>query len=110
MEIAVILSNLARHSTYIRGTASHLLSHVRTNMDMIGPHLLPNEIDQLNSDLAGAVTAVSSLQQEVLTLQTEVERVRWHFIHCPHDFTSTMGVTIWVIRLIASKYLLFSNP
>ena len=75
MEAAIILSNLARHSAYIKGTTSFLLSHVRTNVDMIGPHLLPNEIDRLNSDLSGAVSAVSSLQEQVLTLQTEINAV-----------------------------------
>ena len=80
MEAAIILSNLARHSAYIKGTASYLLSHVRTNRDMIGPHLLPNEIDRLNSDLSSAVSAVSSLREEVLTLQTEVNAVSgWVF-------------------------------
>ena len=71
----MILSNLTRHSTYIKATTTYLLSHVRTNVDMIGPHLLPNEIERLNSDLSEAVAAVSSLQDEVLTLQSEVNLV-----------------------------------
>lgn len=75
MEAAFILSNLARHSTYIKATATHLLSHVRSNEDMIGPHLLPNERERLTSDLSGAAAAVSSLQEEVLTLQREVNLV-----------------------------------
>ena len=79
MEAAFILSNLARHSTYIKATATHLLSHVRSNEDMIGPHLLPNERERLTSDLSGAAAAVSSLQEEVMTLQREVNLVGW----CP---------------------------
>lgn len=78
MEAAFILSNLARHSAYIKATATHLLSHVRSNEDMIGPHLLPNERDRLTSDLSEAATAVSSLQDEVLTLQREVNLVGPH--------------------------------
>ena len=75
MEAAFILSNLARHSTYIKATATHLLSHVRSNEDMIGPHLLLNERERLTSDLSGAAAAVSSLQAEVLALQREVNLV-----------------------------------
>ena len=75
LEAAVILSNLSRHSAYIKATTSYLLSHVRTNMNTIGPHLLPNERDRLNSDLSGAVAAVSSLREEMLSLQTELHSV-----------------------------------
>ena len=75
MEAAVILSNLARHSSYIKATTSYLLAHVRTDADMIGPHLLSDDIEKLNSDLSGAVTAVSSLHDEVLSLEIEVQRV-----------------------------------
>ena len=48
MEAAVILSNLARHSAYIKATTSYLLSHVRTNQDMIGPHLLSADVERLD--------------------------------------------------------------
>ena len=76
MEAAFILSNLSRHSTYIKSTATHLLSHVRSNEDMIGSYLQPNERERLTSNLSEAVAAVSSLRDEVLTLQREVNLVR----------------------------------
>ena len=66
---------LACHSSYIKATAIHLLSHIRSDQDMIGPHLLPNERERLTSDLSGAVAAVHSLQDEVLMLKREVNSV-----------------------------------
>jgi hypothetical protein len=42
-------------------------------------HLLPDERERLTSDLSGAAAAVLSLQDEVLTLQREVNLVNIHY-------------------------------
>ena len=110
MEVAVILSNLARHSAYIKGTTSYLLAHVRTNVDMIGPHPLPIEIDRLNSDLSGTVSAVSSLQEEVLILQTEINAVRFGDRRWQYSRMSLIQTSINQIRRLTKHQICAVRP
>ena len=57
-------------------------------MNTIGPHLLPNKRDRLNSDLSGAVATVSSLREEMLSLQTELHSVGIELYMFTARFTS----------------------
>ena len=75
-EAAVILSHLSLHASYIQGTTSFLLSHVKSSPDMLDPKMEPSEAEKLTSEISGAVTAVSSLHTEVQTLQNHIHRVR----------------------------------
>ena len=75
-EAAVILSHLSLHASYIQGTTSFLLTHVKSSRDMLDPNMEPSEADKLTNEISGAVTAVSSLHTEVQTLQNHIHKVR----------------------------------
>ena len=75
MELTVIVSNLSCHAKYIQGTAHFLLTHIRSNPDLLGPHVEPTEAKKLTSSLSEAVVAVQSLQREVTELRMVAESV-----------------------------------
>lgn len=75
-EAAVILSHLSLHASYIQGTTSFLLTHVKSSPDMLDPNMEPSEAEKLTNEISGAVTAVSSLHTEVQTLQNHIHKVR----------------------------------
>ena len=74
-EAAVILSHLSLHTSYIRGTATFLLTHIKSSPDMLDPNMEPSEVEKITSELSSAVTAVSSLHGEVQSLQTHMHKV-----------------------------------
>ena len=79
-EAAVILSHLSLHANYIQGTASFLLTHVKSSPDMLDPNMEPSEAEKLTNEISGAVTAVSSLHTEVEALQNHIHRVRPYLV------------------------------
>ena len=74
-ELTVIVSNLSCHAQYIQGTAHFLLTHIRSNPDLLGPHVEPSEAKKLTSKLSSAVGAVQRLGREMAELQVVAESV-----------------------------------
>lgn len=71
-EAAVILSNLARHAHYVRGTAVFLQQHIQSDPDVLDSDMEPVEADRLTGAVAETVAAVDGLRSEVTALQRSI--------------------------------------
>ena len=74
-EATVILSHLAQHTNYVRGTATFLLTQATADSDMLDPNMEVQEAEKLTNGLSEAVAAACSLQTEVQTLQSHIHKV-----------------------------------
>lgn len=73
--MTVILSNLSCHAGYLRGSAHFLLTHIRSDEDLLGPHVEPDEAKKLSQRLSEAVSAARELEGELQQLQTLARNV-----------------------------------
>ena len=74
-ELTVILCNLSCHAGYLRGSAHFLLTHIRSDQDLLGPHVEPEEARKLGQKLSEAVRAARELEGELKELQTLARKV-----------------------------------
>lgn len=72
----MILSNLSSHAHYLKGSTHFLLTHVRSNADLLGPHMEVHEAKKLSKTLSSVVEAVGVLQREMDLLQTLAVKVQ----------------------------------
>ncbi len=72
----MIVTNLARHALYLRGSAHFVLTHLKSDLDLLGPHVESEEVRKLSSGLGEVVEATRTLRSEVEELKALALEVR----------------------------------
>ena len=74
-EAGVILSHLAKHTTYIKSTAAFLLAQAQSSPDLQESSIDERESEHIAAELAGAIAAVGTLSSEVDSIKSQFEEV-----------------------------------
>ena len=61
----MMLCNLARHTQYLQGSAHFLLTHVKSDPDILGSHVEPSEAKKVFKGLTEMMGSLKNLQKEV---------------------------------------------